>query len=70
VRDFRLSMEKGEFVSLLGRRMRQEHDPADGRGFEEPDSGEVWLGDQNLLDLPRTGAGWAWSSRVMHSFRT
>ena len=53
VRDFRLSMEQGEFVSLLG--------PSGcGKsttlrmiaGFEEPDSGEVWLGDQNVLDLP------------------
>src|SRR5574341_1488951 len=60
VRDFRLSMEKGEFVSRLG--------PSGcGKsttlrmiaGFEEPDSGEVWLDDQNVLDLPphRRGMG-------------
>jgi putative spermidine/putrescine transport system ATP-binding protein len=60
VRNFGLSMEKGEFVSLLG--------PSGcGKsttlrmvaGFEEPDSGEVRLGDQNMLDLPphRRGMG-------------
>ena len=60
VREFGLSMEKGEFVSLLG--------PSGcGKsttlrmvaGFEEPDSGEVWLGDQDMLKLPahRRGMG-------------
>jgi putative spermidine/putrescine transport system ATP-binding protein len=68
VRDFRLSMEKGEFVSLLG--------PSGcGKsttlrmvaGFEEPDSGEVWLGDQNLLDLPphRRGMGMVFQSYAL-----
>ena len=68
VRDFRLSMEKGEFVSLLG--------PSGcGKsttlrmvaGFEEPDSGEVRLGDQNLLDLPphRRGMGMVFQSYAL-----
>ncbi len=68
VRDFRLSMEKGEFVSLLG--------PSGcGKsttlrmiaGFEEPDSGEVWLGDQNMLDLPphRRGMGMVFQSYAL-----
>ncbi len=68
VRDFRLSMERGEFVSLLG--------PSGcGKsttlrmvaGFEEPDSGEVWLGDQNLLDLPphRRGMGMVFQSYAL-----
>ncbi|MBI2113941.1 MAG: ATP-binding cassette domain-containing protein, partial [candidate division NC10 bacterium] len=51
-------MEKGEFVSLLG--------PSGcGKsttlrmiaGFEDPDSGEVWLGEQNVLDLPPNRRG-------------
>src|SRR5574341_2409787 len=68
VRDFRLSMEKGEFVSRLG--------PSGcGKsttlrmiaGFEEPDSGEVWLGDQNMLDLPphRRGMGMVFQSYAL-----
>ncbi len=68
VRDFGLSMEKGEFVSLLG--------PSGcGKsttlrmiaGFEEPDSGEVWLGDQNVLDLPahRRGMGMVFQSYAL-----
>jgi len=68
VRDFRLSMEQGEFVSLLG--------PSGcGKsttlrmiaGFEEPDSGEVWLGDQNVLDLPahRRGMGMVFQSYAL-----
>ena len=68
VRDFRLSMEKGEFVSLLG--------PSGcGKsttlrmvaGFEEPDSGEVWLGTQNVLDLPphRRGMGMVFQSYAL-----
>jgi len=68
VRDFRLSMEKGEFVSLLG--------PSGcGKsttlrmvaGFEAPDSGEVWLGDQNVLDLPphRRGMGMVFQSYAL-----
>ena len=68
VRDFRLSMEKGEFVSLLG--------PSGcGKsttlrmvaGFEEPDSGEVWLGDRNVLDLPphRRGMGMVFQSYAL-----
>jgi putative spermidine/putrescine transport system ATP-binding protein len=68
VRDFRLSMEKSEFVTLLG--------PSGcGKsttlrmvaGFEEPDSGEVWLGDQNVLDLPphRRGMGMVFQSYAL-----
>jgi len=68
VRDFRLSMEKGEFVSLLG--------PSGcGKsttlrmiaGFEAPDSGEVWLGTQNVLDLPphRRGMGMVFQSYAL-----
>ena len=68
VRDFGLSMEKGEFVSLLG--------PSGcGKsttlrmvaGFEEPDSGEVWLGDQNVLALPphRRGMGMVFQSYAL-----
>ncbi len=68
VRDFRLTMEKGEFVSLLG--------PSGcGKsttlrmiaGFEEPDSGEVWLGTQNVLDLPphRRGMGMVFQSYAL-----
>jgi putative spermidine/putrescine transport system ATP-binding protein len=68
VRDFGLKMEKGEFVSLLG--------PSGcGKsttlrmvaGFEEPDSGEVWLGDQNLLALPphRRGMGMVFQSYAL-----
>jgi len=65
-----LSMEKGEFVSLLG--------PSGcGKsttlrmvaGFEEPDSGEVWLGDQNVLEVPPHRRGWAWCSRATPSSR-
>jgi putative spermidine/putrescine transport system ATP-binding protein len=68
VRDFGLSMEKGEFVSLLG--------PSGcGKsttlrmvaGFEEPDSGQVWLGDQNILELPphRRGMGMVFQSYAL-----
>src|SRR3990172_12928208 len=68
VRDFGLSMEKGEFVSLLG--------PSGcGKsttlrmiaGFEDPDSGEVWLGEQNVLDLPahRRGMGMVFQSYAL-----
>ena len=68
VRDFELIMDKGEFVSLLG--------PSGcGKsttlrmvaGFEEPDSGEVWLGDQNMLDLPphRRGMGMVFQSYAL-----
>ena len=68
VRDFGLSMEKGEFVSLLG--------PSGcGKsttlrmiaGFEEPDSGEVWLEDQNMLELPphRRGMGMVFQSYAL-----
>jgi putative spermidine/putrescine transport system ATP-binding protein len=68
VRDFQLSMEQGEFVSLLG--------PSGcGKsttlrmvaGFEEPDSGEVWLGDQNMLALPphRRGMGMVFQSYAL-----
>ena len=68
VRDFRLSLEKGEFVSLLG--------PSGcGKsttlrmvaGFEEPDSGEVWLGDQNVLEVPphRRGMGMVFQSYAL-----
>jgi putative spermidine/putrescine transport system ATP-binding protein len=68
VRDFQLSMVQGEFVSLLG--------PSGcGKsttlrmvaGFEEPDSGEVWLGDQNMLALPphRRGMGMVFQSYAL-----
>ncbi|HSB79985.1 MAG TPA: ABC transporter ATP-binding protein [Candidatus Methylomirabilis sp.] len=68
VRDFGLCMEQGEFVSLLG--------PSGcGKsttlrmvaGFEEPDSGEVWLGGQNMLALPphRRGMGMVFQSYAL-----
>ena len=66
-----LSLETGEFVSLLG--------PSGcGKttalrlvaGFDQPDSGQILVDGKDSRARLRTSATWAWSSRRTASSRT
>ena len=71
VENLSLSVNKGEFISLLG--------PSGcGKtttlqmiaGFVEPSGGSIVLNGRTSARCPPTSAGWAWCSRTTRFFRT
>lgn len=52
VKDLNLDIRKGEFLTLLGLRVRQDHQPDDAGRFRNPTAGEILLAGRSINNVP------------------